>query len=74
MALVVVNERWQEKFFSLMISVDVLWSVASLCLMLWFSDSLKPLGWVLFILNALVPLDVAWMKKVIAEKPRKPVF
>lgn len=74
MALVAMNERWQEKFFNLMISVDVFWSVASLCLMLWFSDSLKPLGWVLFTLNILVPLDVAWMKRVIAEKPRKPAL
>lgn len=74
MALVAMNERWQEKFFNLMISMDVFWSVASLCLMLWFSDSLKPLGWVIFILNVLVPLDVAWMKKVVAEKPREPAF
>jgi hypothetical protein len=35
---------------------------------------LQPLGWVLFALNVLVPLDMAWMKRVAGSKPQQPAF
>lgn len=74
MALVAINERWQEKFLNVMIAADVTWSLLSLALMVWFADSLQPLGWVLFALNVLVPLDMAWMKRVAGSKPHQPAF
>ena len=74
MALVAINERWQEKFLNVMIAADVTWSLLSLALMVWFADSLQPLGWVLFALNVLVPQDMAWMKRVAGSKPHQPAF
>ncbi|MDL0433618.1 hypothetical protein QPM17_20955 [Marinobacter sp. TBZ242] len=74
MAAVAVNERWQEKYLNVMIAADVTWSLASLALMVWFAASLQPLGWVLFALNVLVPLDMAWMKRVAGSKPQQPAF
>ena len=74
MALVAINERWQEKFLNVMIAADVTWSLLSLALMVWVADSLQPLGWVLFALNVLVPLDMAWMKRVAGSKPHQPAF
>lgn len=74
MALVAINERWQEKFLNVVIAADVAWSLLSLALMVWFADSLQPLGWVLFALNVLVPLDMAWMKRVAGSKPQQPAF
>lgn len=63
MVAMAMNERWLKKYFNVMIIVDVSWSLLSLALMLWFADSLQPLGWVLFAINILVPLDMAWMKR-----------
>ncbi|KPQ00070.1 hypothetical protein [Marinobacter sp. HL-58] len=74
MAAMAMNERWLEKYFNLMIAGDVIWSLLSLALMVWFAQSLQPLGWVLFALNVLVPLDMAWMKRVAAGKPNQPAF
>lgn len=74
MAAMSVNERWLEKYFNLMIVVDVSWSLLSFALMLWFAESLQALGWVLFALNVLVPLDMAWMKRVTGSKPFAPEF
>jgi hypothetical protein len=37
-------------------------------------QSLQRLGWVLFALNVLVPLDMAWMKRVAGSKPQQPAF
>ncbi len=74
MAAMAINERWQERYFNLMIAVDVTWSLLSLALMVWFAESLQPLGWVLFALNVLVPLDMAWMKRVAGGKPHQPAF
>ncbi|WP_328186027.1 hypothetical protein [Marinobacter sp. OP 3.4] len=75
MAVVAINERWQEKFLNVMIAADVTWSLLSLALMVWFADNLQPLGWVLFALNVLVPLDMAWMKRVAgSKKPQQPAF
>ena len=74
MAAMAINERWQEKYLNLMIGVDVSWALLSLALMVWFAASLQPLGWVLFALNVLVPLDMAWMKRVAAGKPHQPAL
>lgn len=74
MVAMAINQQWQEKFLNLMIAVDVIWSLLSLAVMVWFADSLQPLGWVLFALNVLVPLDMAWMKRVAAGKPSQPAF
>jgi len=74
MAAMAINERWQEKYLNLMIAADVTWSLLSLALMVWFAASLQPLGWVLFALNVLVPLDMAWMKRVAGSKPHQPAF
>lgn len=74
MVVIAFNERWQEKLFAPMIAVDVIWSLLALSLMLWFAESLKPIGWVLFALNVLVPLDMAWMKRVAAGKSNQPAF
>lgn len=74
MVALAFNERWQEKFLNLMIAADVTWSLLSLALMVWFAASLQPLGWVLFALNVLVPLDMAWMKRVAGSKPQQPAF
>lgn len=74
MTAMALNEKWQEKYFNLMIVVDVTWALLSLALMVWFAESLQPLGWVLFALNVLVPLDMAWMKRVAAGKPHQPAF
>lgn len=74
MAAMAINERWQERYFNLMIVFDVTWSLMSLALMVWFAESLQPLGWALFALNVLVPLDMAWMKRVAAGKPHHPAF
>lgn len=74
MAAVAFNERWQERFLTVMIAADVIWSLLAAALMVWFADSLQPLGWVLFAVNVLVPLDMAWMKRVAASKPREPAF
>ncbi|MCG2582362.1 MAG: hypothetical protein KA296_15940 [Marinobacter sp.] len=68
MVAMAINERWQEKFLNLMIVVDVTWGLLSLTLMVWFAASLQPLGWVLFALNVLVPLDMAWMKRIAGSK------
>ena len=74
MAAMAINEKWQERFFNLMIVVDVTWALLALALMVWFAQSLQPLGWVLFALNVLVPLDMAWMKRVAAGKPHQPAL
>lgn len=74
MAAMAMNERWLEKYFNLMIVVDVSWSLLSATLMLWFAESLQALGWVLFAVNVLVPLDMAWMKRVAGSKPLEPGF
>jgi hypothetical protein len=75
MAAMAIDERWQERYFNLMIAVDVTWSLLSLALMVWFAESLLPLGWVLFALNVLVPLNIAWMKRVAGGKqPHQPAF
>lgn len=74
MALIAANERWQERYFNLMIAADVTWGLLALALMVWFSESLQPLGWGLFALNVLVPLEMAWMKRVAAIQPRDPAF
>ncbi|WP_339805384.1 hypothetical protein [uncultured Marinobacter sp.] len=68
MVAMAINERWMERYFNLMIGVDVTWSLLALALMVWFAASLQPLGWVLFALNVLVPLDMAWMKRVAGSK------
>lgn len=74
MIAMTINERWQEKYLNLMIAADVAWSLLSLALMVLFAESLQPLGWVLFTLNVLVPLDMAWMKQVAGSKPHRPAF
>ena len=74
MVAMAFNERWQEKYLNVMIAADVTWSLLSLALMVWFAASLQPLGWVLFALNVLVPLDMAWMKRVAGSKPLEPAF
>ena len=74
MAAIASKEQWQEKFLNLMVVVDVTWSLVALSLMIWFAPSLQPLGWVLFALNVLVPLDMAWMKRIAGSKPPKPAF
>lgn len=74
MAVIASKEQWQEKFLKLMIMVDVTWSLMALALMIWFAPSLQPLGWALFALNVLVPLDMAWMKRVASSKPEQPAF
>lgn len=74
MAAIASKEQWQEKFLNLMVVVDVTWSLVALGLMIWFAPSLQPLGWVLFALNVLVPLDMAWMKRIAGSKPPKPAF
>ena len=74
MSVIASKEQWQEKFLKLMILVDVTWSLMALALMVWFSASLQPLGWILFALNVLVPLDMAWMKRVASSKPEQPAF
>lgn len=74
MAAMAMSARWLEKYFNLMMVVDVSWALLSLALMLWFADSLQALGWVLFALNILVPLDMAWMKRVAGSKPLEPAF
>ncbi|MEX0606386.1 MAG: hypothetical protein WD623_17430 [Marinobacter sp.] len=74
MAAVAFNEQWQEKYLNLMIAADVTWGLLSLGLMVWFAQSLQPLGWVLFALNVLVPLDMAWMKRVTGSRPHQPAF
>ncbi|GBO83528.1 hypothetical protein [Marinobacter salsuginis] len=74
MAAIASKEQWQEKFLNLMVVVDVTWSLLALGLMIWFAPSLQPLGWVLFVLNVLVPLDMAWMKRIAGSKPPQPAF
>ena len=74
MAAIASKEQWQEKFLNLMVVVDVTWSLVALGLMIWFAPSLQPLGWVLFALNVLVPLDMAWMKRIAGGKPPQPAF
>lgn len=74
MAAIASKEKWQEKFLNLMVAVDVTWSLMALALMVWFAASLQPLGWVLFALNVLVPLDMAWMKRIAGSKPPQPAF
>ncbi|QTN43364.1 hypothetical protein [Marinobacter salsuginis] len=74
MAAIARKEQWQEKFLNLMVVVDVTWSLVALGLMIWFAPSLQPLGWVLFALNVLVPMDMAWMKRIAGSKPPKPAF
>ena len=74
MAVMAMNERWLEKYLNLMIIGDATWSLLALTLMVWFAPSLQPLGWVLFALNVLVPLDMAWMKRVAAGKPHQPAL
>ena len=69
MTAMALNQRWQARFFDLMIAVDVTWALLSLALMVWFAATLQPLGWVLFALNVLVPLDMAWMKRVAGSQP-----
>tara|TARA_B100002003_G_scaffold137801_1_gene127421 strand:- start:1851 stop:2258 length:408 start_codon:yes stop_codon:yes gene_type:complete len=74
MAAIASKEKWQEKFLNLMVAVDVTWSLMALALMIWFAPSLQPLGWVLFALNVLVPLDMAWMKRIAGNKQPQPAF
>ena len=74
MAAIASKEKWQEKFLILMVAVDVTWSIMALALMIWFAPSLQPLGWVLFALNVLVPLDMAWMKRIAGNKQPQPAF
>lgn len=74
MAAIASKEQWQEKFLNLMVVVDVTWSLLALGLMIWFAPSLQPLGWVLFALNVLVPLDMAWMKRIAGNKQPQPAF
>lgn len=74
MAAMAINKKWQEKYFNLMIVVDVTWALLALALMVWFAQSLLPLGWVLLALNVLVPLDMAWMKRVAAGKAPQPAL
>jgi hypothetical protein len=74
MAAMAINERWQERYLNVTIAVDVTWSLLALALMLWFAESLQPLGWILFALNVLIPLDMAWMKRVAGSKPEQPAF
>lgn len=74
MAAIASKEKWQEKFLNLMVAVDVAWSLMALALMIWFAPSLQPLGWVLFALNVLVPLDMAWMKRIAGNKQPQPAF
>lgn len=74
MAAIAISERWQERYLNVMIAADVTWSVMALALMVWFAESLQPLGWILFALNVLIPLDMAWMKRVAGSKPEQPAF
>lgn len=74
MAVMAINKHWQARFLNLMIAVDVTWSLLAAALMVWFADSLQPLGWVLFALNVLVPLDMAWMKRVAGGKTMEAEF
>lgn len=74
MAAIAINERWQERYLNVMIAADVAWSLLAAALMVWFAESLQPLGWVLFALNVLVPLDMAWMKRIAGSKPQQPAF
>lgn len=74
MTAMALNQKWQEKYFSLMIVVDVAWSLLALALMIWFAESLQPLGWVLFAVNVLVPLDMAWMKRIANRQSLQPTF
>ena len=74
MAVIASKEQWQEKFLKLIVVVDVTWGLMALALMVWFAASLQPLGWVLFALNVLVPLDMAWMKRIAGSKPEQPAF
>ena len=74
MIVLAFHEQWRQTFFKTMIAVDVAWSLCALALMIWFADTLQPLGWVLFALNILVPLDMAWMKRSAGSKPLKPAF
>ncbi|MET4025972.1 hypothetical protein ABIE59_001497 [Marinobacter sp. MBR-99] len=74
MTAMAINERWMEKYLSLMIAVDVTWGLLSLALMVWFAETLQPLGWLLFTLNVLIPLDMAWMKRVAGGKPQQPAY
>ncbi len=75
LAVLATNERWQQKFFNLMIVFDLTWSLSALVLMFWFIDSLRPLGWVLFAVSVLLPLDMAWMKRVVSSNPpHRPAF
>ncbi len=74
MAAMATNERWLNKYFNVMIAVDVVWSLLSLALMIWFAESLQALGWVLFALNVIVPLDMAWMKRASANRVYEPEF
>lgn len=74
MAAMAINERWQERYLNVMIAADVAWSLLAAALMVWFAESLQPLGWVLFALNVLVPLDMAWMKRIAGSKPQQPAF
>lgn len=74
MTAMAINERWMEKYLSPMIAVDVTWGLLSLALMVWFAETLQPLGWLLFTLNVLIPLDMAWMKRVAGGKPQQPAY
>lgn len=74
MTAMALNHKWQEKYFSLMIVLDVAWSLLALALMIWFAESLQPLGWVLFAVNVLVPLDMAWMKRIANRQSLQPAF
>ena len=74
MAAMAFNERWLDKYFNLMIGVDVTWGLLSLALMVWFAATLQPLGWVLFALNVLFPLDMAWMKRTASGSVFEPKF
>jgi hypothetical protein len=74
MAAMAINEQWQERYLNVMIAADVAWGLLAAALMVWFAESLQPLGWVLFVLNVLVPLDMAWMKRVAGSKPQQPAF
>lgn len=72
LTVLVSNEKWRQKFLNLMIGIDLAWSLMALVLLLWFVESLQPLGWVLFILSVLLPLDMAWMKRSVGSELRQP--
>lgn len=72
MAAMVVYDRWLQSSSTFMVRFDVTWGLLSLAATLWFAQSLFALGWVLFALNIIVPLEMAWMKRVVIQKQIHP--